>query len=283
MRSASRKPGLPKVTDYADYRRFLKDTYDARKRLDPAFSHGAFAKRAGVARSHLKGVLNGENLSPASVRAYARGLGLTGGEGEYFGLLVQANQAKGPAARRTATGALRRWLHEWRRVALPQEAMSGLFRCWSRYVVFALTKVPDFRADPSWISRRLRERVSPAEAAEALAFLGRHGFIRTRGQRLLSTVAGRFRVSGGASPELDRLFQVNSQDLYREALSTFPRPSEAGNCSFAAALTPSEVRILEEKFSQWIQEVLPSGRSRRAGANLYCVLFDPVPLSTLEG
>ncbi len=272
---------LPKVTDYADYRRFLQDHYDFRKRQDPAFSYGAFAKRAGVARSHLKGVINGENLSPASVRSYARGLGLDERESEYFALLVQANQAKGPAAKRTATGALRRWLHEWQTVTLPEEAVLGLFRRWSRYVVFASTKLPDFRADPAWIRRRLRERVSVAEAAEALEFLRRHGFIRTRGKRLLSTLTGRLE-SFGNSPELDRLLQGNAQDLYREALSTFPRPPQHDECIMAAALTPSEVRALEGKFRQWVREVLPSPRSKRTGSNLYCLLWDPVLLSTLE-
>src|SRR5437870_1925790 len=103
-------PALPSVRDYADYRRFLRDHYAARKRLDPAFSYAVFARRAGVSRIHLKRVLDGMGLSPASIRGYARGLNLAGPDAECFSLLVNVNQAAGGAARRAASAKLRHWI-----------------------------------------------------------------------------------------------------------------------------------------------------------------------------
>ena len=270
---------IPKITEYGDYRRFLRDYYAARKRSDPSFSYGSFAKRAGVARNHLKGVLDGKGLSPSSIQGYSKGLGLDETEAEYFRLMVSANQTKGAVARRAYTGAMRRWL--WQRQHRPvpsSEAMLGLVRSWARTVVYGLANVSGFRAEPRWISRRLRGRVSEVQASEALRFLRQYGFIRARGSRWFRAAKRGCMVEG--TKELKQAADALLRRSCRKA-SAIPCSSEAGDAHMIP-LTSAQVRVLAEKYRVWLQETVPKAPRGARPGDLYLLLWDPIPLSTVE-
>ncbi len=275
---------LPRVEDYVHYRRFLKDTYETRKRLDPSFSYGSFAKKAGVARSHLKGVLDGKrNLTPASLRRYVKGLGLSDEEGEYFEFLVGADQAKGPLERRAAISRLRE-LQGKRLLHIdpgPTSGPQGIFWQWARPLVLTLAKVRGFRADPEWISARLGGHVSPDEAREALNYLGAKGYLRIRGDRAVPAITKnlhRMRV-----PPED--IQAWSRRLYRVAAESLPRPQSDMIHATGLILTEPMVRRLIERNNEWIKEVmiLNPGKGKAAPeGDLYVALCDLIPLKPIR-
>ncbi|GEM_PF-7045577 len=273
---------LPKVTDYADYRRYLQEYYVFRKRADPAFSYGSFAKRAGVARSHMKGVLSGRDLTPESSRAYAKGLGLDARENEYFLLLVKANQAQGPAAKRIATGALRAWREGDSTVVMGSEVVLELCSRWARCVVLALARTPDFRADPRWIHRRLLGHVSISEATDALNFLKRFRFIRTRERRLLISIPEKLATPD--SPRFEPLIvelAKRDHEVAIASLSNFGAYPDLRSWHVNIMLTASEMRALHQKYIRWLSETVPARkrRSSRKDMDLYCLMWDPVPLT----
>lgn len=82
------------VYSYLDYREFCRDFYTQKKQEDPKFSYRKFAKRAEVAPSYLKLVMDGRrNLSPEMSIRFGYGMELTEKEIEYFENLVRFNQA----------------------------------------------------------------------------------------------------------------------------------------------------------------------------------------------
>jgi uncharacterized protein (TIGR02147 family) len=83
-------------------------------------------------------------------------------------------------------------LNEIKRLRSPEapallltEAQFRVIAEWHVLVVKQLLETSSFQEDPVWISRRLRGKVTPRQAAEALAILERAGHIERRDGRLL--------------------------------------------------------------------------------------------------
>ena len=94
---------MKEIVEYTDYRKFIQDYYDERKRCS-AFSWHAFAQKAGFSSDvYLKYVSEGKkNLSVASAGSVATAMGLVGFEYDYFILMVSYAHAKSDTAKRAA-------------------------------------------------------------------------------------------------------------------------------------------------------------------------------------
>ncbi len=166
------------VFAYLDYRAFLRDWFTARKATNPRFSHRVFARMAGQrSPSLLKHVMDGQrNLTPATTEAFIRALRLTKDEAEFFTNLVRLDQASTTAERNQA----------WERISLTRRFREARrlegegFRYLSHWYIPAIRELaatPGFTADPAWIARTLRPRITPAQARQALATLQELGLL----------------------------------------------------------------------------------------------------------
>jgi uncharacterized protein (TIGR02147 family) len=100
---ANLEPGdLPDLLGYLDYRTYLKDWYEARKRREKGFSYRVLAREVGY-RSHAFFSLvlqRRSNISMEVAMGFADCIGLKGREREYFLLLVSCNQEEVPSQRK---------------------------------------------------------------------------------------------------------------------------------------------------------------------------------------
>ena len=80
---------MKEIVEYTDYRKFIQDYYDERKRCS-AFTWREFAQKAGFTSPiYLKYVCEGKkNLSIGSAGSVAGAMGLVGFEQTYFVLMV---------------------------------------------------------------------------------------------------------------------------------------------------------------------------------------------------
>lgn len=162
----------PSVFSYLDYRSFLRDWFEARKRSDDGYSYARFAEDGGCSKSTLANVLSGAR-SPRSgtLDAFARAMSLTPSERNYLGLLVELSEAEGLDRRREV---MERILvsERYQQVRLAKGGdESELFRLvehWYIPAVRELAALPAFRPDPEWIARTLRPSISVDEARDAL-------------------------------------------------------------------------------------------------------------------
>src|SRR5690606_4572701 len=99
------------VFRYHDYRSFLADFYDAKKRRTQGFSYRAFSRAAGLgAPNYLKLVIDGQrNLTPTMAQRFASTCGLGREACEYFGVLVTFTQATSSDERAEAYQRLTRF------------------------------------------------------------------------------------------------------------------------------------------------------------------------------
>jgi uncharacterized protein (TIGR02147 family) len=180
---------MPLIYDYLDFRAFLKDWFDARKAANPRFSHRAFVRRTGrKSPSLLADIIAARRSVPkALAHDLSDAMGLKLDESAFFMALVDFEQASTAAEKNRA----------WQRIAssrrfkqarrLDGEAFRFLTH-WYYPAIHEMAAMPDFDADPTLISRRLRPRITPTEAAQALRCMRELGLLaEDEGGRLRQT------------------------------------------------------------------------------------------------
>ena len=156
--------------EYTDYRKYIQDYYDERKRCS-AFTWREFARNVGFSSAvYLKYVCEGKkNLSVSAAGSVASAMGLGGFEHEYFVLMVSYAHAKNDRAKREAFEQ-RCALAMAHKVRVLGDEEFDYFKSWKNPVIRELAAhMPG--AKPRDIARVCKQKISAAEVAETLDFL----------------------------------------------------------------------------------------------------------------
>lgn len=158
------------IVEYTDYRKYIQDYYDERKRSS-VFSWQEFARKAGFSSAvFLKYVCEGKkNLSVGAAGSVANAMGLAGFEQTYFVLMVSYAHAKGDAAKRAAFEE-RCALAQAHKVRVLGNDEFDYYKSWKNSVIRELAPhMPG--AKPLEMARACRQKISAAEVSETLDFL----------------------------------------------------------------------------------------------------------------
>lgn len=161
---------MKEIVEYTDYRKYIQDYYDERKRCS-AFSWHAFAQKAGFSSDvYLKYVCEGKkNLSIASAGSVASAMGLAGFEQTYFVLMVSYAHAKDDKSKRVAFEE-RCALANAHKVRVLGDEEFKYFKSWKNSVIRELAPhMPG--AKPLEIAHACKPKISAAEVSETLDFL----------------------------------------------------------------------------------------------------------------
>ncbi|MBS1983823.1 MAG: TIGR02147 family protein [Bdellovibrionales bacterium] len=169
------------ILDYADYRAYLRDFYARQKDLHSGFSYRAFALRAKLTSpNYLKLVIDGDRrITDKNLPNFVRGLRLSKADAEYFRSLVFYQEAEDADAKSM-------YLNEMLKIrsrktsevrAIDKDRIE-ILRSWHPWVIRVMVMLSDFEPNGEWIASRLRGKITPAEAEDALALLERLEFIR---------------------------------------------------------------------------------------------------------
>ena len=161
---------MKEIIEYTDYRKFIQDYYDERKR-NSAFSWHAFAQKAGFSSDvYLKYVCEGKkNLSVGSAGSVANAMGLVGFEYDYFVLMVSYAHAKNDEAKRAAFEERCALANAHKMRVLGSEEFD-YFKSWKNSVIRELA--PHMPGAKSLeMARACKQKISAAEVSDALEFL----------------------------------------------------------------------------------------------------------------
>jgi uncharacterized protein (TIGR02147 family) len=178
METGENRIAEPDVLQYTNYRVFLRDYYEFKKKTVPAFSLRFFAEKAGLSsHAHLKLTIDGKrNITKNTVVKLIHGLGLDGQRAAYFESLVFFNQAQTDADKQVYYAQLlkaspRSKLHKM------DAAQFRIFREWHHSAILEMVALKDFRPIPDWISKRLGGLITPAQVTESLKLLVELGLL----------------------------------------------------------------------------------------------------------
>lgn len=191
----------PDIFAYLDYRKYLRDAFEALKAAAQAgraasktrtaakgrgtgearakISYRSFAKEAGYSSPNLlQLILAGErDLAPAQIPGTVRALRLNKQETEFFADLVAFDRAEGFDEK---TFHYQRMLRS-RRHAEARPIEKGQFEYleqWYHPVVRELVAHPEFDGTPEWLTGRVHPRITSAQAEKSLQLLEQLGMIR---------------------------------------------------------------------------------------------------------
>ena len=164
------------ITEYNDYRLYMRDFYEERKRVS-YFTWREFASLAGfVSPTYLKLVCDGKTrLSKPGIDKAARAMGLEGFDYTYFRLLVKFGNAKSAAEKEEALRELGREANMNKIRILDADA----FRYYEMPTCPIVRELAPLmpNADPSEIAEKIREKTSAINVREILGFLVKTGLL----------------------------------------------------------------------------------------------------------
>ena len=161
---------MKEIVEYTDYRKYIQDYYDERKRSS-AFSWQKFAQNAGFSSAvFLKYVCEGKkNLSVGAAGSVASAMGLAGFEQTYFVLMVSYAHAKDDKTKRAAFEE-RCALAKAHKVHVLGNDEFDYFKSWKNPVLREIAPhMPG--AKPLEMARACEPAISAAEVSETLNFL----------------------------------------------------------------------------------------------------------------
>ena len=160
------------IFKYIDYRAFLADFYQEKKKTTRFFSYRYFADRANIKSPvFLKQVIDGErNLTRTMIEKFISALNLNKKESVFFKNLVLFNQAKEAHEKQEHYSVMLTMMDYVQEYQLKSDQYS-YFDKWYTCVVRELVCIHQFNDDFAAIAAAVKPRIRPAEAKKAVQLL----------------------------------------------------------------------------------------------------------------
>ncbi len=167
---------------YRDYRKFLRDWYQAAKQSRASFSFRTFSQRAGFKSTNFfKLVMDGDrNLTEDSLPKFMKGLKFNKQEQEFFRNLVFFNQAKAHDQKNLYYQRLLQ-SRKFNQLKPIEKNAYEYYSTWYHPVIRELVVSKDFTGDPRWIAERIFPLITVAQAEKSIELLEQLGFIKKAG------------------------------------------------------------------------------------------------------
>jgi len=166
------------IYKYNDYRRFLADYYDEKKKTSRTFSYRSFAAKAEIKSPvFLKEVISGDrNLTPQTMEKFVVALGLNDRESLFFRNLVRFNQAK-TADEKQEYYAVMLTMNDYVKEHKLTADQYRYFETWYTPVIRELITLVPFDGDFGALGAKVIPSISAVQAREATKLLERIGLL----------------------------------------------------------------------------------------------------------
>lgn len=283
----------PKLGAYTDYRIFLKDFYEYKRRLTRSslrpYSYATFAASADIkSPNYLKLIIDGQrNLSREMAGKFARALSLAKEDTEEFLALVDFTQATEPLERN-------RHLKVLADLRVRQQLKSGEIKAetwekvpsWVTWVLYALADQKGVTFEPSVLFETMRGKARPEDIRRCLERLIESGELIRDG--VTGEVSkGRELMTGSENVPVALVRKLQAELIYLGLESLFqdqPQDREFG--AQTMALTEQEFEQLKFELRQmrkrWAKDVSVARTSAGKGDRVFQLNIQLFPVSTAK-
>lgn len=273
---------FPTLTQYSDYRQYLRDYYETRKAASPDFSYRYLALRAGINSSAFyKYVIEGKrNLTKASLLKTCLALKLKDRDAEYFENLVFFNQAKTLREKNVFFERLTklRGQYETRRLG-PEQA--DLFSQWHHCAVRETLACVDFKGDYEALAKRLVPPISVKQARDSVTLLTALGLLKKDGQGRWSPTDPVLVSGETVAPAVIEAHQQRMLALASEAFHRF-QPDERYMSTTTFSISRTTYALFERRIRELKAELLEAARLDADCDHVYQLNLNLFPLSRPE-
>ena len=281
--------GLPNLSDYLDYRLYLREFYQAKKELSKndlrPYSYQLFSAAANIkSPNYLKMIIEGQrNLSEDMIGKFAKALALSKDQSEEFSYLVKLNQAEDTSERNI-------YLKKISEVRVEQKLKSGeidrktweKIPNWVAWILYAMIDQEGVSFTTKNLKELLRNKASEAEIEASLNSLLASGEIKK------DPITGEIKKSHNLidSPEeipvalvrklQTQLMYLGLESLYQDA----PQDREFGTLTMS--LTKEEFEDIKFKLRQLRKSIHKDnsiGRKEKKGERVYQLNIQLFPVT----
>ena len=283
------EPTRPALGAYTDYRHFLRDFYEFKRRQTRAslrpYSYATFAAAADIkSPNYLKLIIDGQrNLSREMAVKFGKAMGLNKDEIEEFLALVAFTQAVEPLERN-------RHLKTLADLRVRQQLKSGEINAetwekvpgWVTWVLYALADQKDVKFTPESLHALMRGKARPDEIRRSLEKLIEAGDLSVDAGTG-EAAKGRELMSGSENVPVALVRKLQTELIYLGLESLFqdqPQDREFGAQTFA--LTEDEFELLKFELRQfrkrWSKDVSVARKTTK-GDRVYQLNIQLFPVS----
>lgn len=258
---------MKSILEYKDYRLYIQDYYDERKRLG-AFSWREFCKSAGfTSPNFLKLVCLGESrLGAPKIENVANAMGLLGYEKDYFREMVTFCNAKKDSVKKAALLEMQRIAMEHKMRVVDGDAFQ-YYESWKYPVLRELIPMMP-GANPSDIAEECKEYVSAEEVRDILSFLVKAGFLKKDGEKVYSQTEQNVIGSKEALPIAIRSMHKEMANMAARAVERYS-PSERYFTGLTLGVTEEASKRIVEEIDACCKKVLSIANEYK-GSNRVC-------------
>ena len=266
------------VYDYFDYRKFINDSYKARKAEDSRFSYRYIGSKVGfTSAGFFTKILQGKtNISMKTALAFCSLFKLTKQETHYFETLVQFNQSGTHESRRFFFERLLSLKQSVGRDLVPEQY--ELFSNWYTVVIREMINYFPLTDNFRELAGAIIPSIKESEAKKAVILLSKLGLITKnpdgfyeQTDRLLTT------GSEWTSLAIDK-FQIDTAVLAGEAISTLPKEQrDISTCTLS--ISEKTFEAIRERTKQFRKELLELARADSVADRTYHLNVHLFPVS----
>jgi uncharacterized protein (TIGR02147 family) len=268
------------IFDYIDYRRYLREAYEERRKENPKFSYRFIAGKVGFSSpGFFANVLSGKkDISLKLALKFAELFRLGRKEKEYFETLVLFNKATGASEKKEYLDRL--LALRGTRVKKVEAHQWEYFEKWHHAVVRELIAIKPFRGDFRALSAMVNPPIGVSEARKSIELLERLGLIRKGGDGTYERTDAAISAGDAISQALIGAFQVQAMELAKNALEKLPSGTRNFSTLTMSISGPTYLAMLEE-LRAFRRRLLDMAQASDEVDRVYQMNFHVFPLSTL--
>ncbi|CBW26314.1 conserved hypothetical protein [Halobacteriovorax marinus SJ] len=165
------------IFEYSDYREFLRDFNDMKKRVNPSWSFGLWASKLGLnSISSITMIINGQRHAGKKIQAsLINYFNFNSKESYYFEELVKI--AKSSKNDPSLTILLLEQNEDLKSLREENTEQVDLFFNWKAHCIKELSQLKDFTPDGEWVEKRTNNLIKKDEANKLLSALLKNNFL----------------------------------------------------------------------------------------------------------
>jgi uncharacterized protein (TIGR02147 family) len=268
---------MESIFTYCDYRDYIKDAIEEKRKKNCGFSYRCAAVRIGISSGSLTRILNGSRHAGAElITKLIVFLGLKKREAEYFSLLAQFESIKDENKRRCCYQDILKMRAE-RNKPVPKENHQ-FFEQWYHVALFELLRTIKEPVDCAKLGAMLLPAISESKIRKALELLERLGYVKQNGDGGPCPAAPFLTTGDTWESVAIHAYQVAISELAASALDTVPK-EERDFSTLTMALSEEAFGKIREIIKQARTEIAAVEKACTGPDRVYQINFQCFPLS----
>jgi len=273
---------MPDIFQYHNYRHYLCDWFEEKKRSTPFFSYRSFANRVGMDAGNLVKILqHGLHISKRKFDAFCTTLKLKPRETTYFKLLIEYAKARKPAD----VSLLFERILAMQRIA-SRRVEPHQYEYYRQWYHTAITALLDFYGFDGTgyekLAAKLHPPITPAQARESVDILHKLRIIEKDNKGFFRPVHPVVTAGEKWHSAAIRRFQEQTLQLGLDSLKKDPK-ADRDISMVTATLSADELSEVKDLASRFREEILKIAKASTTPEKVYQVNIQIFPLTEKAG